>query len=343
MESAFATTIHHYRVNDELHFANASEPSVPMAFQGVVTAIRGSPTFVCGRPGNTSSARMTRLFRQSPTRSRRLRRDLRYQAALFRRHRWLGAKGGGRRATQINLSDIQQFRTYFGLAANDPQVTLVPNARDPGISSDDLTEADLDVEWSGAVARNASILYVYSNDVMDAAQYAIDQNLAPVLSISYGSCEAETSSSDASSIQLIARQANAQGITWFAASGDDGGADCYGGGSRNRNATLSVDLPAGIPEVTGVGGTEFNEGSGSYWGSTNDGNHASALSYIPETTWNDTATDGTPSASGGGASVFFAKPAWQTGTGVPDDGARDVPDVRIRIGQSRWLSDLLKR
>ena len=72
--------------------------------------------------------------------------------------------------TRINLSDIEQFRGYFNLAANDPQATLVPDTRDPGISSDDLLEADLDVELSGAVARNASVLFVYSYDVMDAAR-----------------------------------------------------------------------------------------------------------------------------------------------------------------------------
>ena len=179
------------------------------------------------------------------------------------------------------------------------------------------------------MARNASITFVYSYDVMDAAQYAIDQNLAPVLSISYGNCELQTALSDATAMQTWAQQANAQGITWFAASGDDGGADCYGGDSRTTNDSLSVDLPAGIPEVTGVGGTEFNDGGGNYWSSTNNSNHASALSYIPETSWNDSAADGTPSASGGGASVYFTKPSWQTGTGVPSDGARDVPDVAL--------------
>jgi uncharacterized protein (TIGR03437 family) len=81
--------------------------------------------------------------------------------------------------------------------------------------------------------------------------------------------------------------------------------------------------------VTGVGGTTLNEAGGNYWSATNDGYHASALSYIPETAWNDTATDGSPSATTGGASAFFTKPAWQTGSGVPDDGWRDVPDLAM--------------
>jgi uncharacterized protein (TIGR03437 family) len=78
-----------------------------------------------------------------------------------------------------------------------------------------------------------------------------------------------------------------------------------------------------------VGGTEFNEGSGSYWNNANTTTYSSAKTYIPEIAWNDTAQDGSPSASGGGASIYFLKPSWQTGTGVPNDGARDVPDVAI--------------
>ena len=231
--------------------------------------------------------------------------------------------------TQLNLSDIQQFRTYFNLPANDPQVMLVPNTKDPGVVRGDLAEADLDVEWSGAVARNAAILYVYSDDVMDAVQYAIDQNLAPVLSMSYGLCEALTSNADATTMQSWARQANAQGMTWFAASGDSGGADCYDGSARTRTMGLAVDLPAAMPEVTGVGGTQLAESTGTYWNTSGDSNHASALSYIPESAWNDSALAGSPSATGGGASTFFAKPLWQTGAGVPGDNARDVPDVAL--------------
>src|SRR5947209_7841533 len=84
-----------------------------------------------------------------------------------------------------------------------------------------------------------------------------------------------SSSSEAFSMQSWARQANAQGITWFAASGDSGGTDCAYGSTKN--STLTVDLPAALPEVTGVGGTTFNEGSASFWNATADANRASAL------------------------------------------------------------------
>ena len=58
-------------------------------------------------------------------------------------------------------------------------------------------------------------------------------------------------------------------------------------------------------------------------------NGGSALSYIPETVWNDSTT-GDPAAGGGGASTVFAQPAWQTGLGVPNNGARNVPDIALK-------------
>jgi uncharacterized protein (TIGR03437 family) len=137
-------------------------------------------------------------------------------------------------------------------------------------------------------------------------------------------CE-QSMGAEAQTLRSWAKQANAQGVTWFSASGDAGGADC----NSYRAAGLAVDAPASIPEVTGVGGTEFKEGTGHFWNSANDGNGASVLSYIPEVVWNDSAADGEPAASGGGASTLFTKPAWQTGPGVPNDNARHVPDVAL--------------
>ena len=247
-----------------------------------------------------------------------------------------GINGAGQKIAiagqiEIDLSDIEQFRSKFNLPANDPQTLLVPGSPNPGDDpkSGDLGESDLDLEWSGAVARNASIIFVYSTDVMTSVQYAIDQNLAPVVSVSYGSCELEAPRSESSAFVQWAQQANAQGITWFAASGDDGAADC----NDSQNPGLAVDLPGSVPEVTSVGGTEFVEGTGTFWNVTNNVNGASALSYIPETTWNTSTEDQEPSASGGGASILFSKPSWQTGPGVPSDNARHVPDVALNASE----------
>lgn len=337
VESAFGTEIHRYQVNGEMHFANVAEPSIPAALDPVVSEIRGLNDFKL-RPAARSPRQIVPNpaqpnYNSSKGGSHSLAPD---DVAIIYNVQPLfnsGIDGSGQKVvvvgqTQVNLSDIQQFRTFFNLSANDPQIVQVPNTADPGIVKGDLAEADLDIELAGAVARSATIIYVYSDDVEVSAQYAVDQNLAPVLSMSYGLCEALTAPSDAHTQQALARQANAQGITWIAASGDSGAADCYGSSTRTSFG-LSVDLPGSIPEVTSIGGTEFQDNGGNYWSASNTANHASAVSYIPETSWNDSALDGSPSASGGGASAYFSKPSWQTGLGVPNDGARDVPDVSL--------------
>jgi subtilase family serine protease len=125
----------------------------------------------------------------------------------------------------------------------------------------------------------------------------------------------------------------------LASTGDTGSADCDFNNSPTGPVTtasthgLAVDLPGALQSVTAVGGTEFNEGNGTYWKpAVGTDLISSATSFIPEEAWNDTTmkVNGNPvglSAGGGGSSTVIPKPAWQAGTGVPNDGARDVPDV----------------
>ncbi|MGA2715689.1 MAG: protease pro-enzyme activation domain-containing protein [Bryobacteraceae bacterium] len=336
-EAAFQTEIHQYQVNGEQHFANATEPSVPTAMGAVVMSIRGLNDFrmkpllarprynsgdICG--GNCLAPDdLATIYNITSA----------YNKGVDGTAQTIAVAG----QTDIIVSDITTFRSSYGLPAIKLQQILVPGSPDPGVStSGDLPEADLDLEWSGAVARNATILYVYADPnymdgVMTAVQYAIDQNLAPVVSTSYGSCELESLPSDMLAFQNWAEQGNTMGITWFNASGDSGAADC----DDRRNPGLAVDTPASVPQIVAVGGTEFAEGAGTYWSATNNPvTGASALSYIPETSWNDSAQDGSPSASGGGSSVQFAQPSWQTGPGVFVNNAilssaRNVPDVSL--------------
>ena len=262
-------------------------------------------------------------------------------------------------------SDIAHFRTLSGLnASNLPQQVVVPNTGTAVVYVGDLEEADIDVEWAGAIAKNANILYVtVGNDknssVLDSLQYAVEKDLAPVISISYGGCEAQfAGSSEIQMLEQSLEQANSQGQTVFAASGDGGSADCDTGTNSSgqpvaASSGLAVDYPPSSPYVTAVGGTSFSgdiEDESKYWNTSNTSSNGSAISNIPETTWNDTPNItalnniGELSAGGGGASNCvtatgssrnvscaggFAKPAWQVGTGVPNDGRRDVPDVSL--------------
>lgn len=357
-ERAFHTELHNYLVNGQMRYSNASAPGVPAALATVVLGIRGLNNF---RPkahlSRIRSVRPNPNFTSDQTGSHFLAAE---DFATIYNVQGLydaGFDGTGQKLaivgqTAINAGDTEAFRSASGLAKNDPQLLLVPGSGTSATCSGDIDEANLDVEWSGAVAKNASVVFVYvgvdkgktcnttSQNVFDALQYAIDNNVAPVISTSYGFCETGLGASTLNALQSWVQQANAQGQTVVAASGDDGAADCDGGTPTNPSTSatqgLMVDAPASIPEVTGVGGTEFNADVNSpatYWKATNDAGNGSAISYIPETSWNDTTRDiangGTFSASGGGASALFSKPTWQTGAGVPKDGKRDVPDIAL--------------
>lgn len=320
----FHAELHRRRANGETHFANVADPSVPEALADLAGEIRGLDDFHLRPPRLTKIAPaytasngahylapddLAAIYDIAPL----------YQAGYDGTGQKLAIVG----QTDINLADIRGFRSQFGLPAKDPQLVL--DGPDPGVSSGDQVESDLDLEWSGAVARNAAVLFVYSQDVYQSLEYVIDQNLAPVVSMSYGGCELGVSSSN----RLVAQQANAEGITWLNSSGDSGAAGCDWGGPSAAQYGLAVTFPADIPEVTAVGGTEFNESGSTGWGSSNSSTWASATGYLPEKGWNDTALGGGIWASSGGVSVVFPKPSWQTGPGVPNDGARDVPDVSL--------------
>jgi uncharacterized protein (TIGR03437 family) len=325
---ALHTTFHRYQVAGKMHFANASDPAIPEALAPVVAAIQGLDDFEPDSMSRQSKVQPQSALPDYNSGSNHLLApdDLAtiYNIAPLYT---AGFDGTGQKLaivgrTDVDLTDLRTFRKRFNLPAKDPELVLV--GPDPGVNSNDQFEANIDLEWSGAIARNATIVYVYAQSVRTAAQYAIDQDLAPVVSYSFGSCEPLNSPA----FRSIAQQANALGITWLVSSGDNGATACDAQSpTPQASKGRQVSFPASLPEVTAVGGSEFNEGGGSYWSVTNSVNGASALSSIPERVWNDTALRNQLSAGGGGASSYFSKPAWQTGPGVPNDNARDLPDV----------------
>lgn len=202
VESAFHTQIHSYQVGGQLHHANASDPQIPQALAEVVGGLvslhdfrkqplhrqvrKVSPEFSYYGSYYLAPADFATIYDLAPL----------YQQ---------GVTGSGQSVaivgrTNIHIADVEQFRSSFGLPANDPQIIL--NGPDPGVVSvNEESEADLDVQWSGAVARNASIKFVVSastnsSDGVDlSAQYIVNHNLAPVMSTSFGLCEASLGTS----------------------------------------------------------------------------------------------------------------------------------------------------
>jgi uncharacterized protein (TIGR03437 family) len=327
LETAFHTEIHQYLENGKLYYANSTDPSIPAALSDIVLGLHGLHNF---RPKPRS--KMSGQVPEDTTGNGQHHMAPDDFATIYDVTPLFtaGINGAGQKLvivgqTDINLSDIEAFRSHFNLPPINLQQILVPQQPDPGISPDDLVEADLDLEWSGAVARNANIIFVKAPDVFTSLQEAIDQDYAPVISMSYGECESGNLV-DLPSQRQMAQQGSAEGITWLAAAGDHGAAECEDQGATVAENGLAVYEPGSVPEVTSMGGSEFNEGNGAYWSGTNSANGASALSYIPEKVWN---ADARLQAGGGGTSVFFPKPVWQTGPGVPNDNYRNVPDLSI--------------
>jgi uncharacterized protein (TIGR03437 family) len=322
---ALKTEFRRYEVHSQEHFGNASAPSVPTTLAGMVSGFAGLDDFGSGIAPRLTNTDGTHTLSPDDI-------ALIYDIAPLLN---MGIDGTGQTIAiagesqlEPNFSDIRAFQKKFNLPPDLPQVVAVGPS--PGVNSA-LVEADLDIEWSSAVARGAQIIYVQSASPVTSAVHAVDQNLAPIISFSFGNCESILMYQSVL-FRSVVQQANAQGITFLAASGDSGSASCDIGEPVATNG-LAAAFPASIPEVTAVGGTEFNEGSGAYWNSTNTAAGASAVSYIPERAWNDSLSTATIDGGGGGASILYSKPAWQTGPGVPNDNARDVPDVALAASE----------
>jgi uncharacterized membrane protein len=352
VQTAFNTEVKQYRVNGEVHYANASDPQIPAALAGVVKGVVRLHDFHA-----RSSAQGLRVIGDSTSPMYTASPTTHYLApadwAMIYNVRPLYATNltglnqsiaiVGR--SNIKLDDIQSFRSQFGLPANNPTI-IVAQGADPGFTNDgDSTEATLDAEWAGAIAPNSQVKMVISRSTSTAdgvelaAMYAVNHNVAPVLSVSFGACEADMGASAGASggtelafYNSLWQQAASQGISVFVSSGDSGAAGCDSSGA-SKGTARAINGICSSPYATCVGGTEFKEGTnpGLYWLAGNNPVLGTAQSYIPEVVWNESGINGGSdlAGGGGGASIQAAKPSWQTGPGVPVDGHRDVPDVAL--------------
>jgi subtilase family serine protease len=339
VESAFRTEIHNYKVNGELHFANSTPLLIPAALNGIVTSVMGVHSFL---PKPATRARgaggvrtshpnyydagfafpnflapddIATIYDMTPL----------YNATVDGSGETLGIIG----QTDVYLADLNDYRSGFNLnqisgcttntsgvitACNSTYFQYVPVGPDPGTtySCGDLGEADLDIELSGAVARNAQIVFFNSPVVYDTncnyvsgggVNAALTQAISPtsgsplakVLSMSYGTCEAEAGGG----METLLQQGNSEGITIVNSSGDQGAAACDFSPTEKAppfspaEFGLAVSYPASSPEVTGVGGTSISLANdsyptqSSYWGTSLGPNGGTAVSYIPEQSWND--------------------------------------------------------
>jgi subtilase family serine protease len=344
-EAAFATSI----VTSGVSFGNASDPSVPAEFAGVIVGIQGLDNMHAVVPAG--------LHRRLPSADKDLSHsqllalaDVAHPGADTGGASVPGATVGGGDA--FGPFDIETFydETPLISAGNsgttspdcvaldedsdylDAAVTLfassfgfapfnitrvLPGGSSPGTNGDE-TEALLDIDYAHATAP-ATPIHVYVNgNLYTSIQSSITDNTCGAISISFIYCS--SSSSFFTGLDTLFAQAATQGQSVFIASGDWGAAGLQYDATSNScvvGTALNASEMAASPHVIGVGGTTF---SPQYNASGND---TSVVGVAPggiESAWG---------SSGGGASKIFSKPAWQTGPGVPNDSARDVPDVAM--------------
>ena len=268
---------------------------------------------------------------------------------------------------RVYAEDVRNFQSIANLPQRAVQVVIppgsldpgdpastcgtvgAPSCEDPGDAVGDQFEATLDVELAGASAPGATIKLVTAGDgdddahngVQEAIEYVIDATPPPakIMSISYGSCEPDNGASVARYVDDLFAQAAAEGISVFVASGDSGAADCADHtAAPPPNQSLAINVLCASGHVTCVGGTQFADTTNpvAYWSNSNAAGYRSALGYIPEGAWNEPVDgDGNPAlgATGGGTSLYIARPDWQTGPGVPTAAGRNTPDVSFTAAQ----------
>jgi subtilase family serine protease len=397
VREAMHTEIHRYVVNGQEHWANASDPKIPAALMPVVAGVNTLHNFhrkpMARRLGQFSRSKTTGEVRPVNPEFTYLMGSpcglnntcfavgpADFAAIYHVQELWSAAPtaidGTGQTIaivndSNINMADAQNFRSLFGLPVNNPHVILA--GTDPGLTGDEI-EADIDSQWAGAVAKNATIDLVIAANTMTtngvdlAAQFVVQNNVAHILSESFGACEVTLGSSGNQFFNGLWQQAATQGITVLVSTGDSGSAGC-----ENPNPNLITPQPSstgvavsGIsstPFNTAIGGTDFNQfgNQSTFWNNTpttsaTGQTQLTAKGYIPENVWNDSCTNAVygaagfsssiitncndtavspsfivPVATGGGPSTVYSKPTWQTAL-TPADSHRDVPDVSLFAG-----------
>lgn len=340
VEQTFHTQMHRFSVNGVTHLANATVTSLPQALTPVVRGVMSlndffsKPNLVWDKKPHKLTTLSNGQYALSPGDYATI-YDINpvYKAGINGAGETIAIVG----RSDVDPVDIQDFTNLFG--APPINLHIINNGPDPGMTEDgDQVENTLDVTWSGAVAPGATIDLVVtasttsSDGAILSSAYIVDNDLAQVMSTSYGSCEAAQGLPFVFFIGALQEQAAAEGISSFVSAGDNGGAGCDDPDTETAaQLGFGVSALASTPYNVAVGGTEFMDQANpsQYWSPNNDQNGASALSYIPEMVWNESSPGVSIFAGSGGSSLYWSKPSWQTGTGVPQDGARDIPDVSL--------------
>jgi hypothetical protein len=334
IESAFATKIHSFQLDGVTHIANIVDPQIPAALAPVIAGISPLNDF---RPKPMHTVPLSRSATPAPTSANPRAMSIQPagnqpnltvpktsgtgneyfltpadvatiyntpNSTLNKNHTGsLNLTGSGVTIgiagdSNVDLSNVANYRSLFGLPAHTPTVTI--DGSDPGTGSGDEVEALLDLEVASAVAPGAALTLYTSQDttfqsgLFLAIQRALDDNAVNILNVSFGGCEAAQGQSGNQEILNFWEQAAAQGISVTVSTGDSGSAACDDANTETQASVgLQVNGLASTPYNIAVGGTDFNQNStneATYWSPTNSTIGGSALGPIPEIPWDDSTS-----------------------------------------------------
>lgn len=222
----------------------------------------------------------------------------------------------------FTVTDIEAYIAEYNLGTSISQIKTVTVDNVTGYPThgpnSGAPEVTLDIQLVLSVAPKATI-YVYegpnsSQGVIDTYKRIANDNLASVISTSWGEAEIDVSSAFLNAEKVIFQQMATQFQTIYAAAGDSG--------SYDNGRSLSVDDPASQPYVTGVGGTSLILNA-------NNTRHT-------EVVWNDGLSGG---GSGGGISAIWPISSYQVGVaGTASTTHRNVPDVALNADEKHGYS-----
>ena len=317
-ERAFGVQIANYTLQGRAVYAPANDPSLPASISGMVRAIVGLNNVGVQHSHVINGGPVARA-KQHPNGGSGPGNyygpsDLRNaydMNSLVNSDSGTGSKIAIFELAGYTLSDITTYRSFFGLPAltvNNILVDGATNVDGPGAG-----EVTLDMEVASAITPNATQeIYIGPNSGSgpdDTYTKIATDDLAKVVSTSWGLCEAFQGNAELAAEDGIFQQYAAQGQALFDAAGDTGAYDCRDG------VTVSVESPSSDPNVVSVGGTNLQTGTNA--------------TYTSESVWNDAS-----GAGGGGQSSYFPMPTYQRGPNVIEDQTfnnnstnREVPDV----------------
>lgn len=318
IRTAFHTAIRSYVINGNQYYANNTDPQIPAALTPVVAGLtplnnfRPTPyTKILGQAVYDRSERKFVPQWTFPTTATvlylgpadfALQYDLNgvYASGLTGRGVTIGIIG----ASNVDPAAIATYRSFFGLPP--VQFNAIVDGKDPG-QNNAAGESYVDVELAGAVAPAASIdLYTAADTSLQsglylAAQRAVDDDVATVLSTSYGLCERDLGSAGNQFWAELWEQAAAQGQTSFVSAGDGGPAGCddFNSPQPAQDGT-AVNGFASTPWNVAVGGTDFYYSSYNGMAAAQQSQRATywnlvgtlfptttLLQPVPEQPWND--------------------------------------------------------